>query len=302
MKKTACLCIITLILTLCLASCGRTDDPTVATTAQGTTAQGTTAQTTSAATGQATETEATTTGAPEIPMTASYAAGRTAFKTITGFELPALSDCEVIGSSDLRTDQHTTACFDITGTADDMAAIIAALGPQVGNEPSHSDETGTTWHVEIELDGTYYVGDLWAMLDLPDETHSFVYVNYNVAAVEASYVTARDQFHTVTGVWLPLLSGFEMDEYPITHFDPTAKDYTFDLAGDEITEYDFEVMKDFFDALEGWTFDADASTHDGVFDHYKYKTANGDVIDLIWHRENESGGATVGVYVNAFMK
>ena len=300
MKKTAFLCLtvfVALILTLCFVSCEKKDDPTYATTAQGTTVAPT-----STPTAQPTETAAGTTAASEVEMTASYAAGRTAFATITGFTLPALPDCEVIGSSDLRVDQHTTACFDITGTADDMAAIVAALGPQVGHEPSHSDADGTTWRIEIELDGTYYVGDIWAMLDKPDETHSFVYVNYNVAAVDASYVTAREQFHTVTGVWLPLLAGFEMDEYPITHFDPTAKDYTFDLAGDEITEYVFEVMKDFFDGLEGWTLDAGASTHDGVFDHYNYKTANGDAIDLVWHRESESGGATVGVYVNAFMK
>ena len=296
MKKTAVLCLtvfVALILTLSLVSCGKTDDPTYSTTAPGAAA---------ATTAGTAATAATTAGATEVPMTASYAAGRTAFETITGFRLPALSDCEVIGSSDLRTDQHTTACFDITGGADDMAAIIAALGVQVGHEPTHADETGTTWRIEIELDGTFYVGDIWAMLDKPDETRSFVYVNYNVAPVEASYVTAREQFHTVTGVWLPLLSGIEMDEYPITHFDPTAKDYTFDLTGEEVTDYVFEVMKDFFDGLEGWTLDADASTHDGVFDHYNYKKANGDAIDLVWHRESESGGATVGVYVNAFVK
>ena len=232
-----------------------------------------------------------------VVMKESYAAAREGFHTITGFWLPELPDTEMLSSSDIRPEQHTVACFDITGTSATMATIISALQSQVGHDPSYSDENGTTWQVETEINGTTYIGDLWTMLDAGDG-YSFVYVNYSAGAVAESYMTAREQFYAVTGVLLPLMTCVEVDEFPYNVGD---KDYCFDITdGENLSQDTFETIKNYIDELDGWTLDD--HRQEGVFDNYDYVTAGGDKINIVWHRENEGSGKTEGVYVNAFMK
>ena len=233
---------------------------------------------------------------PTVQMTESYAEGREAFQTITGFLLPELSGCEVIGSSDLRTEQHTVACFDITGTANDMATIIEALQAQIDHEPSCEDEYGTTWNIDVEIDGTWYTGQIWAMLDAGSD-YSFVYVNYCTGEVTNEYVEGRTIFYAKTGVLLPLIAGVEADYPP-----ETAQDAILDLSGEDIDLSVVGTLRDFFDNLDGWNYDEeqyDQTESEGVtFDFYYYKNEETDAkIQIVWHREN---GETVGVYINAF--
>lgn len=226
----------------------------------------------------------------QVQMKESYAQGRTAFSTITGFTLPELADCELLESSDLRVDQHTVACFDISGTAEDMAAIVAALQPQVGHEPTRSDEMGTSWVIEVVIGDATYVGDIWAMLDTEGQT-SAVYVNYCVSAVAQSYLTGREGFRAVTGVTLPLFGEVEAEDYPYTAGD---KSYCFDLTdGDGLTKYVFDSILEYLDgALSNWT--KTGPSVDGEYTNVNYNSDAG-WIGLTWDETNQA------VYVNANM-
>ncbi len=231
-------------------------------------------------------------------MTESYKTAREGFYTITGYTLPELVGIEMLESSDIRPEQHTTACFDIPATATDMQTIVDALQEQIKKDPKQSDETGTSWNIDVTIDGKVYVGQIWTMLDVPDESHSYVYVNYNVCEVSESYLTNRANFKEVTGILLPLIDSVDAGDFP---YSPGTKEYCFDITGgDNLSNATFETLKDFFDNLEGWT--GAPLNRSGEFDNYDYETEGGDRINLVWHRESEGDGATVGVYINAFMK
>ena len=188
------------------------------------------------------------------------------------------------------------ACFDITGTANDMATIIEALQAQIDHEPSYEDEYGTTWNIDVEIDGTWYTGQIWAMLDAGSD-YSFVYVNYCTGEVTNEYVEGRTIFYTKTGVLLPLIAGVEADYPP-----ETAQDAILDLSGEDIDLSVVGTLRDFFDNLDGWKYDEeqyDQTESEGVtFDFYYYvNEETGAKIQIVWHREH---GETIGVYINAF--
>ena len=286
MKRTAKTVLIFLLIaaiTVCLFACGAdngTETPAAETPAAGN-------GQTNADNGGNNDTPA----GPTVQMTAGYAAARTAFQTITGFLLPELANVDMLESSDLRTDQHTTACFDMTGTAADMAAIVTALQTQIGKQPVRSDEGGTSWSVEVTIGNDVYVGNLWTMLDT-EANPTAVYVNYDVSAVAATYLAGRRNFEEVTGVLLPLLAGVEADgDYPYHAGD---KSYCFDLiGGDALSQNTFTQLKTYLDtALVDWT--PAGPTTEGEYTNMNYTGAAG-WIGLTWDATNQA------VYVNANM-
>jgi len=286
MKQTAKTLLIFLLIaaiTVCLFACGADNGTTTSAAWNGQT---------NADNGGGSETtgDNDTPAGPTVQMTAGYAAARTAFQTITGFLLPELADVDMLESSDLRTNQHTTACFDMTGTADDLAAVIAALQTQVGRVPDNTDAYGASWRVEVEIDGTTYVGNLWAMLDT-EANPTAVYVNYDVGEVTASYLTGRRDFEAATGVLLPLFAGVEAGEFP---YQAGGKSYCFDLVdGDGLGQYVFDDIKAFLDAeLADWTITG--PTTDGEYTNVNYNSDAG-WIGLTWDATNQA------VYVNANM-
>ena len=226
---------------------------------------------------------------PASAMTDSYRTGREAFETITGFTLPELEDCEVLGSSDLRTEQHTVACFDITGTADDMASINSSLQLQVGHEPSYEDELGTTWQIEVQFGEDWYIGQIWTMLDAGEyegSAYSFVYVNYCVEEVSESYVAGRKLYFEVTGLELPLLAGVEAETSPYTPGESSGLEV--DINSDATTDM-FDKIVAFFDSLEGW--EKQDTIEDGEYINQFY-TSDAGMIGVTWDGYNN------GLYIH----
>ena len=215
---------------------------------------------------------------------------RGAFKSITGFDLPALPGAVIIGSSDVRPGQHTTICFDITGDAETMARINEALQAQIGYAPDNSDENGSSWSIEPIFDGVHYAGQIWTILDTTSSSeHSFVYVNYNVGQIKESYATGRQNFYTVSGILLPMLAGVEADEFPYVE---GTKEYCFDLISGGNMYSVFNTLKNFFEGtMTGWSYRIE---NVGFNTDIQYTSAAG-WIQLYWDSDNSA------VYINARM-
>ena len=233
-----------------------------------------------------------------VGMTERYARGREDFRTVTGFTLPELAGRELLASSDVRPDQHATALFVFSGTADDPAATVAALRQEIGYDPVSSDQNGAAWEITVEFDGALYIGRI-AVTSEPDGADgATVYVDYTVAEVLQSYRTAREGFRAATGVLLPLLPGIAADETP---YPEGAKNVCVALtAGDRLGGGTVETLRAFFSSLDGWTYDS--FTRDGETDKYFYTSAEGDVVGVEWRREYEGMGKTVAVYVSATLR
>ena len=200
------------------------------------------------------------------------------------------ADCELLDSSDLRINQHTVACFDISGDRDDLAAIVESLQSQIGHAPSYSDEGGTIWLIETNIGGVWYGGEMDVMINTGVDPVA-IYVNYNVGKVDESYVYAQEFFTAATGIALPLRSGLEVS------FCIGGSDFMFDIiGGDGRTQYEYEMFEAFFDrTIPGWEktgpakADRDYMKENTTID---YRTT-GAMLNFVWDAENQA------IYINA---
>lgn len=169
-----------------------------------------------------------------VKMTESYKKARNEFKTVTGIELPALDNLEA--DEYPYTEGDTDYCFDIvSGSALNFATyqtfenfFKTTLGncdasyPD-GDEANDRDAQWTTsqnrWYQ------TY-----WNAINKEIYINTTLKQQDPVSNMTESYRSGREQFHTITGVWLPELENIEL--LPSSEFSTTNQTACFDFLGD----------------------------------------------------------------------
>ena len=231
---------------------------------------------------------------PSINMTAAYASARDKFYAISGYWLPELEGVNIANTTSLPDEQHTEAVVDLTGTSD-LSVFVSVLQHQINIQPTATSEESTRWDYSCDIDGKTYICSMVASVN-----EGAIRISYSAKAVSASYMTARAQFKNGTGILLPLMADLEVGEHS---YDDSSKEFTFDIIGGTgMSDDTFMILKNFFDNLSGWTADQTLEDHAGVYDKYYYFTANDeDMVQLVWQREYNGYGDTIGVYVTANM-
>ena len=230
-----------------------------------------------------------------VQMTQSYSEARTSFQTATGLVLPELAS--VAGMfEDLGSSMYMV---DISGaTASTLTSVISAFNEQTSQDSIIDGYGKNVWIYNQEENEVTYNCELSCFL-----AENIVVVMFSKVVqpeMTQSYSEARDEFYDFIGVLLPAVSGLVVDDYP---YEPgVTTSYCFDMfEGDNLSEEAFDIFKDFFDNLAGWTL----QSHDGngnaseYYETYAYATT-GASIDLVLAKHGEHGDV-FGIFMNGFI-
>ena len=214
---------------------------------------------------------------PAVQMTDSYAQARTSLNTVSGLTLPELATVtgmfEQVGT--------TTWMVDINGADTTVySSVKSALVQQIGSNPHTTGNNVDTWDFTRVIENVTYTCKVRSFLD-----SGIAVIMYDQNAVLADYLTARDQFASVTNITLPLVGGIAPDPYYAENiYEEGDTEYMLDLTeGDALSDETFSTFKNFFDGLDDWHYSH--LTEDGQYKKYYYykPTANGYYLIEIVH-------------------
>ncbi len=170
-----------------------------------------------------------------VQMTDSYKTNRANFKAVTGIELPALEKLEADEYPYQAGDD--SYCFDIIGGDNLNYQTYLTFENFFKGKLGDCDSGYPAGDETIGRDAQWTENGRWYQT-FWDKTNKAIYINTTVREndqpvndnMTESYRRGREQFHTISGIWLPQLENIELLSTSL--FDVAKKDARFKIAND----------------------------------------------------------------------